>query len=44
VLGAALALGNPEGFLREGDHDFDDIHEIPPQERAVEVPAPAGVN
>jgi ATP-dependent Lon protease len=44
VLGAALALGNPENFLREGDHDFDDIHEIPPHERAVEVPAPAGVN
>jgi len=44
VLAAALALGNPEGFLRDGDHDFDDIHEIPPNERAVEVPAPPGVN
>ncbi|MGH0033235.1 MAG: endopeptidase La [Myxococcota bacterium] len=44
VLASALALGNPEGFLRDGDHDFDDIHEIPPQDRAIEVPAQPGVN
>jgi ATP-dependent Lon protease len=44
VLAAALALGDPAGFLRDGDHDVDEIHEIPPQDRSVEVPAPAGVN
>jgi ATP-dependent Lon protease len=44
VLASALALGDPERFLRDGDHDFDDIHELPPHERAVEVPAPPGVN
>jgi ATP-dependent Lon protease len=44
VLGAALSLEHPEAFLRDGDHDFDEIHEIPPPERPVEVPVPAGVN
>ena len=44
VLAAALALGDPAGFLRDGDHDVDEIHEIPPQDRSVEVPAQAGVN
>jgi ATP-dependent Lon protease len=45
VLGAALSLANPETFLREGDHDFDDIHEVPPGGASpVEIPAPAGVN
>jgi len=45
VLVAALALQSPETFLQEGDHQFDDIHEVPLGERGtVEVPAPAGVN
>jgi ATP-dependent Lon protease len=44
VLASALAIVEPERFLRDGDHDFDDIHEIPHQERSVEVPAPQGVN
>ena len=44
VLAAALALGDPEAFLHDGDHDVDGIHEIPTQDRSVEVPAPVGVN
>ena len=44
VLVAALALTEPGDFLKEGDHDFDEIYEMPPQERPVEVPAPPGVN
>jgi ATP-dependent Lon protease len=46
VLGAALSLANPETFLREGDHEFDDIHEVPrpPGAKPVELPVPAGVN
>ncbi len=45
VLGAALSLANPSTFLREGDHDFDDIHEvIAGTGGTVESPAPAGVN
>ncbi len=47
VLGNALSLADPEGFLREGDHEFDDIHEDlppPPGTKPVELPVPAGVN
>ena len=44
VLVAALALDAPDDFLREGDHDFDEIYEMQPHERPVEVPAPPGVN
>jgi ATP-dependent Lon protease len=46
VLGNALSLSDPEAFLREGDHEFDDIHEVPPPPGAkpVELPVPAGVN
>ena len=45
VLSAALSLADPEAFLREGDHDFDDIHEVPPPVgKPVEIPVPAGVN
>jgi hypothetical protein len=44
VLAAALDLGDPGGFLREGDHDIDEIHELKSPDRSVEVPAPAGVN
>ena len=28
VLAAALSLAEPAAFLREGDHEFDDIHEV----------------
>jgi ATP-dependent Lon protease len=45
VLGAALSLAEPAAFLREGDHDFDDIHEVrPPVAKPVEINVPAGVN
>src|SRR5262245_16602613 len=47
VLGNALSLADPEAFLREGDHEFDDIHEVappPPGAKPVELPVPAGVN
>ena len=44
VLLAALALENPESFLQEGDHEVDEIREIPLPEGSVEVPHPAGVN
>ena len=44
VLVAALALDRPDEFLQAGVHDFDEIYEIPPHERSVEVPAPPGVN
>ena len=44
VLVAALSLAEPDSFLRAGDHDFDEIHEVPPPAGAVEIPAPPGVN
>jgi len=44
VLASALSLADPERFLREGDHDIDDIHEVASRDRAVELPATAGVN
>ena len=46
VLAAALSLAEPAAFLREGDHEFDDIHEDlpPPAAKPVELPIPAGVN
>jgi ATP-dependent Lon protease len=47
VLANALSLADPEAFLREGDHEFDDIHEVaapPPGAKPVELPASAGVN
>jgi ATP-dependent Lon protease len=45
VLGAALSLAEPASFLREGAHEFDDIHEaLPPGAKPVELPVPAGVN
>jgi ATP-dependent Lon protease len=44
VLAAALALPDPQEFLREGDHDFGDIHEVVGQDHGVEVPAPQEVN
>jgi ATP-dependent Lon protease len=46
VLSAALSLAEPAAFLREGDHEFDEIHEElpPPGAKPVELPVPAGVN
>jgi ATP-dependent Lon protease len=45
VLSAALSLAEPAAFLREGDHEFDDIHEVrPPATKPVEINVPAGVN
>ena len=45
VLSAALALDEPGLFLRAGDHDIDDIYELPhPPRPSVEVPTPAEVN
>ena len=44
VLVAALALPDPQGFLREGDHTVDDILEVPPPTESVEVPSQVGVN
>jgi ATP-dependent Lon protease len=44
VLAAALALSDPEAFLREGDHEIEDIHEVAPHDHSVEVPAAPGVN
>jgi ATP-dependent Lon protease len=45
VLAAALSLADPVGFLRKGDHEFDDIHEVAaPVNKPVEISAPAGVN
>jgi len=45
VLINALALIEPATFLREGDHDFDDIFETGAHQRPVpELSTPAGVN
>jgi ATP-dependent Lon protease len=45
VLENALALNDPGTFLREGDHELDEIFEVPPHETAVDLPStPAEVN
>jgi ATP-dependent Lon protease len=44
VLAAALALSDPEAFLREGDHEIEDIHEVAAHDHSVEVPVAPGVN
>jgi ATP-dependent Lon protease len=46
VLSHALALDDPASFLRQGDHDLDDIYEPlpPPPPVAEELPASTGVN
>jgi hypothetical protein len=46
VLVAALALSDPTSFFREGDHQVDDILEVPPPPQTVtDLPTtPAGVN
>ena len=43
VLVAALALEDPAGFLREGDHTIEDIYEVPPAPPAPDdLGVPAG--
>jgi ATP-dependent Lon protease len=46
VLVAALALSDPTAFLKEGDHEVDDILEVPPPPKPVAdlSPTSAGVN
>jgi ATP-dependent Lon protease len=45
VLVAALALQDPSGFLREGDHSIEDIFEVPrPPGLGDQLGLPAGVN
>ena len=45
VLPAALAHGDLEGFLQDGDHSLDEIYEVTQHEQPVaELPSPAGVN
>jgi ATP-dependent Lon protease len=47
VLAAALSLADARTFLREGDHEFEEIHEVATGHEhpvEVEVPAPSGVN
>ncbi|MDH3520252.1 MAG: endopeptidase La, partial [Myxococcales bacterium] len=43
VLVAALALAEPQSFLREGAHDFDEILEVVGHEPPLAVPAPSEV-
>ncbi len=45
VLPAALAHGDLEAFLQDGDHSLDEIYEVSQHEQPVaELPTPAGVN
>jgi len=45
VLPAALAHGDLEAFLQDGDHTLDEIYEVTRHEQPVaELPSPAGVN
>jgi ATP-dependent Lon protease len=45
VLVEALALDDPSGFLRDGDHELSGIFEVPPPAQPVnELPAPGEVN
>jgi ATP-dependent Lon protease len=46
VLVNALALEDPMGFLREGDHEFEDIFDtgVRPPTSTPELPTRAGVN
>jgi ATP-dependent Lon protease len=45
VLVRALALDEPGGFLRTGDHAIDEIYELPPTPAPEpDLPHPAGVN
>lgn len=44
VLALALAVADPESFLKDGAHDIDDIYEVPKSPKATDVAHPAGVN
>jgi len=47
VLAHALALEDPGGFLRAGDHPIEEIYEVavpPPPHADTEIPSPVGVN
>jgi ATP-dependent Lon protease len=44
VLVNALALADPSGFLREGDHEVEGIFELPPPPTVAELPSQPGVN
>ncbi len=44
VLGLALAVADPETFLKDGVHDIDDIYEVPTSPKTTDVAHPAGVN
>ena len=44
VLAHALAVADPDSFLKDGMHDIDDIYEVPRTPKTTEVPHPAGVN
>ena len=44
VLALALAVADPETFLKDGVHDIDDIYEFPKAPKATDVAHPAGVN
>jgi ATP-dependent Lon protease len=45
VLVNALAVPDPSAFLREGDHEFEDIFDPPARQAPVpELSTPAGVN
>ena len=45
VLVNALAVPDPSAFLREGDHEFEDIFDTPAHQAPIpELSTPAGVN
>jgi ATP-dependent Lon protease len=47
VLAAALVIDDPASFLRQGDHQIDDIFDVPPpppEGGGEGIPSPAGVN
>jgi ATP-dependent Lon protease len=46
VLATALVVDNPATFLREGDHEIEDIFDVPtpPKPPGEGIPSPAGVN
>jgi hypothetical protein len=47
VLAASLVVDDPAAFLRQGDHQIDDIFDVPPpppEGGGEGIPSPAGVN